>query len=126
MGYGDADDSSKRAREVDEATSGWARLDTEHILREMIAHELRAGRLVPGRLAQVKRFGSELGFSVVETGRLIAQCRDQALKSTDPTERSYALRLLRPPQPRIPTRWKMAAAVVAALALDIALFLWLF
>ncbi len=126
MRYGNPDDSSKRAREVDEATGGWARLDTENILREMIAHELRAGRLTAGRRAHVMRFGSELGLSVVETGRLIAQCRDRALKSADSTERSHALRLFEAPPTRILTGWKMAAVIVAALALDVALFLWLF
>ncbi len=117
---------AQRQREVDEATSGWARLDTETILQEMIDHELRAGRLTASQRAQIMRFGAEFGLSAVETRDLINECRDKVLLSADPAERRYARRLLDPPPARIPTTWKMAAAIAVAIAVDVALFLWLF
>ncbi len=125
MRYHGSEHDSRWSREVEEATSGWARLDTEHIYREMITNELRAGRLTPGRHAEIVRFGSHLGFSVLEANKLVAECRDRALQSADPVERNYALRLLPPQRTWIPTTWKVAAVIALAIVLDIIIAKWL-
>ena len=126
MRHDSHDHDAQRQREVDEATSGWARLDTETIFREVIDNELRAGRLTTSQKAQIMRFGVEFGLSDAETTDLINECRDKALVSADPAERRYARQHLDPGPARIPTTWKMAGVIAVAIAVDVALFVWLF
>jgi len=126
MRYESSGHNSRRSRELEEALGGWARLDTEQIYREMIAEELRTGRLTPARQTGIVRFGSHLGLSVLEASKLVAECRDRALQSSDPTERNYALRLLQPSRIWIPSGWKIAGVIAAAIVFDIIIVKWLF
>ncbi len=72
---------------------------THHeIFREMIAYELRAGRLTRARRQRIVRYAAQLGLSAVEAGRMIEACRQAALESDDPLVREHALRLVEPPQ----------------------------
>jgi hypothetical protein len=57
--------------------------DRGTIFREMIAAELRAGRLTPLRRARIVRYASQLGLSAVEAGRLITECHQKALDFSD-------------------------------------------
>jgi hypothetical protein len=126
MGHESQGRDTRRRREVSEATSGWARLDTDTIFREMIARELRAGRLTHARKPHIERFGADLGLSTEEANSAIIECREEALHSADSAERRFARRLLDPRPARISTKWKMAVAIAVAIALDVALFVWLF
>ena len=74
--------------------------DTETIFRELIAAELRAGRLTPLRRARIIRYASQIGLSAVEAGRLIAECRDDALAHSDEKIHEFALRLVDRPSRR--------------------------
>jgi len=86
---------------------------TELILRTMIESELRTGRLTPARRRRVVRYAMALGLSAVEAGRLVAQCRDEALAGDDPIARQTALKLV--PRP-VPDRRPVAAALAVVLA----------
>ena len=74
--------------------------DTRTIFRELIAAELRAGRLTPSRRARIVRYASQIGLSAVEAGRLITECHDEALEHSDETIRGFALRIANPPSRR--------------------------
>ncbi|MDO8629975.1 MAG: hypothetical protein Q7R41_05730, partial [Phycisphaerales bacterium] len=65
------------------------------------------------------------GLSAVATGKLIAECRAEALQSGDTQVRGFALRLVEPATPRIPTHVKIAAAVLVALIVDVLIVRWL-
>ncbi len=101
------------------------RLDTQTIFREMIARELRCGRLTAAQRARIVRYASQMGLSAVETGELIAECRAEALQSGDARVRGFALRLVEPAAPRIPTLVKIAAVVLVALIVDVLIARWL-
>jgi|CXWL01.1.fsa_nt_gi hypothetical protein len=75
--------------------------DTRTIFRELIAAELRAGRLTPSRRARIVRYASQIGLSAVEAGRLVTECQDEALDHSDDTIRGFALRLANPPPRRL-------------------------
>jgi hypothetical protein len=53
----------------------------------------------------------------VETGRLIAECRDEVLESDDAEEIYHALRLVEPPPPTMPFPVKAAIALTVAIVL---------
>ena len=87
-------------------------IDTKEIFRELIAQEVRSGRLTPTRRRRLMRYAAQLRISVVETGRLIAECRDEALESGDPEVTYHAMRLVEPPP--APMTIALKAAIVAA------------
>ena len=93
------------------------RIDTKEIFREMIAQEVRTGRLTPGRRRRMVRYAAQFQLSAEETGRLIVECRDEALESDDPEEIYHALRLVEPPPPTIPIPVKAAVALTVAIVL---------
>ncbi len=74
--------------------------DAGTIFRELIAVELRAGRLTPSRRARIVRYASQIGLSAVQAGRFITECRDDALDHSDESIRGFALRLADPPPRR--------------------------
>ena len=87
------------------------------IFRELIAQEVRSGRLTPSRRRRIVRYASHLHLSAVETGRLIAECREEALESEDPEVVYHALRLVEPPPAAIPLLVKLAIVMTAAIIL---------
>ena len=93
------------------------RIDTKEIFRELIAQEVRSGRLTPSRRRRIVRYAAQLRLSAVETGRLIAECRDEALESEDPEEIYHALRLVEPPPQTMPLTVKVAVALTVAIVL---------
>ena len=97
------------------------RIGTKEIFRELIAQEVRSGRLTPSRRRRLVRYAEQLRLSAVETGRLIAECRDEALESDDPEEIYHALRLVEPPPRTMPFVFKvMVALTVAIIVYDLA------
>lgn len=100
-----------------EFAGGMRRLDTKEIFRELIAQELRSGRLTPTRRRRIVHYAAQLRISTVEAGRLIAECREEALESEDPEEIYHALRLVEPPPATIPTTVKIAIALTLAIVL---------
>jgi len=114
------------------ARSGAARHDlpeyvpsigTRDIFRKLIADELRSGRLTRSQRYRIVRYGTSMGLSAVQMGRLINECREEVLQSRDETERYHALRLIEPPPPLISTHVKIWLVVAAAIVIDIALIL---
>ena len=93
------------------------RIDTKEIFRELIAQEVRSGRLTPSRRRRMVRYAAQFHLSAVETGRLIAECRDEALESEDAEEIYHALRLVEPPPPTMPLPVKAAIALTVAIVL---------
>ncbi len=82
--------------------------DTECIFRELIAVELRAGRLTRMRRARIVRYASQIGLSAVDTGRLIAECQSSHLDRTDSASEQPNLRLVGVPARRIALRPRVA------------------
>jgi hypothetical protein len=101
------------------------RLTTESIFREMIAQELRAGRLTRAGRRRIVQYAAQLGLSAIDAGRLLAECRDAALHSEDPRERRLALRVAREAAPPNHVPLRRALAVTAAMAIQLALLAWL-
>jgi hypothetical protein len=65
-----------------------------------------------------------MGLSAVEAGRLVAQCRDDALASEDPLAQQTALRLVPKPTPdRRPAAAMMAVALAATAVYKLAVML---
>ena len=93
------------------------RIDTKEIFRAMIAREVRTGRLTPSRRRRMVRYAAQFHLSAVETGRLIAECRDEALESEDAEEIYHALRLVEPPPKTMPLTVKVAVALTVAIVL---------
>ena len=93
------------------------RIDTQEIFRELIAQEVRSGRLTPSRRRRIVRYAAQLHLSAVETGRLIAECRAEALESDDPQEIYHALRLVEPPRAEMPVAFKVAIVAAGAIVL---------
>jgi hypothetical protein len=100
------------------AASRPARLDQQTIFRELIAQELRAGRLNRAGRKRIVQYAAHHGLTAVESGDLISQCRDAALQSTDAQERAFAQRLARTSDDNgsaaLQTLIMVAVAVVAA------------
>ena len=100
-------------------------IDTRDVFRQMIAMELRNGRLTAGRRRRIVRYASQMGLSAVEAGQLIAACRREALESNDPAERYHALRLVEPAPPRVPVAVVLSVALAVAILLDLIFLVWL-
>lgn len=97
-------------------------ISTRDVFERLIDEELRSGRLTPWRRRRIVRYAARLGLSAVEAGRYVDQCRDRALASADPVERSYGLQLVEPPES--PTHSIVRAAVALAIGVLIGLVLW--
>lgn len=93
-------------------------IDTDDIFRMLIADELRHGRLNGAQRRRIIRYAARLGLSAVQIGRLVEECREDALLSSDPVERRHALRLVRAEAPLISTHTKIALVVGAAIMFD--------
>ena len=93
-------------------------IDTHDVFRELIASEIRDGRLSASRRRRIIRYAAHLGLSAVETGKMIARCRDQAIQSDDPNERAFALRLVPEEPARIPKALIVAMAVIVFATLN--------
>jgi hypothetical protein len=109
--------ASSRVREADRPVF-LPPIDTEEIFRKLIADELRTGRLTRAHRRRIVQYAAQMGLSATQAGRLVEACREQALHSTDPTERRYALRLVEPPPKHTSTRFKIALVVTAAVVLN--------
>lgn len=98
------------------------RIENHEIFRQLIAEELRGGRLNPSRRRRIVRYAAQMGLSAVEAGRLMASCREEALASPDANLHEQALRLALPDQrPDLP--WPVRVAVVVGVAVSIHLAL---
>ena len=106
-------------------STGPGRIDTKEIFRRLIAQEVRSGRLTPSRRRRIVRYAAQLHLSAVETGRLIAECREEALESEDPVEIYHALRLVEPPPATMPWPLKIAIALAGAVLINLILSKWL-
>ena len=93
------------------------RIDTKEIFRELIAQEVRSGRLSPSRRRRIVRYAAQLRLSAVETGRLIAECREEALESDNVDEVYHTLRLVEPPPKTMPITVKAAIVLTVAIVL---------
>ncbi len=97
---------------------------TELILRTMIETEIRTGRLTPARRRRVVKYAMGMGLSAIEAGRLVAQCRDEALAGDDPVARETALKLVPRPAPdRRPAASVLAVALAATAVFKLAMML---
>ena len=101
------------------------RIDAGEIFRELIAQEVRSGRLTPARRRRIVRYAELFDLSGVETGRLIAECRAEALESDDPQEIYHALRLVEPPTAEMPLALKVAIVAAGAIVANLLLSRWL-
>ena len=110
---------------VDSSSSYVAALGTREIFRQLIANEIRSGRLTPARRRRIVRYAASLGMSAVEAGELITACHKQIMESDDPAGRYHALRLVRAQPGRVPLALKISIVIVLAILLDLLLVLWL-
>lgn len=101
------------------------RMETRDIFRELIASEVRAGRLTNGRRKRIIRYAAQLGLSAVETGRLIDQCRRELAPDSEGFAPTPSLRIAPAKQSRIPAWVKIWIVVVLALAADWTLLRWI-
>lgn len=100
-------------------------IDAREIFREMIAQEVRSGRLTPARRQRIVRYAADLRISAEETGRLIAECREEALESGDPDVTYHAMRLVEPPPAAAPLMVKIATVVAVVIVVHLILTRWL-
>jgi hypothetical protein len=100
------------------------RIEVRDVFAQLIADEVRSGRLSPARRRRIVRYGARLGLSAVEVGRMVTACRNNALASPDPVERRHALRLVEPPPERAAAPLKIAMIVLAALVVNLLLIRW--
>jgi len=100
------------------------RIEMRDVFHQLIADELRNGRLTQERRKRIIRYAAQLGLSAVEAGRLITTCREQVLERADAVEQRHALKLVEPEPERIPIAFKMALVVGLAIVVDLLLFGW--
>jgi len=98
-------------------------ISNKEVFRKLIADEIRSGHLTPARRRRIVRYAAQLDMSAVDVGLMIAQCREEALKSEDPAARHHALKLVEPPSSRIPLAWKLSAVVLLAIIVDLIILL---
>jgi hypothetical protein len=102
-------------------------MDTRDVFRALIVEEIRSGRLTAARRRRIVQYAAQLRLSAVETGRLIAECRDEVAASVDPTERRHALRLAEPQSAgsaSLVSRMAPALLLLCKLAVGVA-FIWI-
>jgi hypothetical protein len=98
-------------------------ISNKEVFRKLIRDEIRSGRLTPARRRRIVRYAAQLDMSAVDVGLMIAQCREEALKSEDPAARQHALKLVEPPPSRMPLAWKLSAVVLLAIIVDLIILL---
>lgn len=101
-----------------------SKIEMRDVFHQMIADELRNGRLTQERRKRIIRYAAQLGLSAVEAGRLITTCREQVLESADTAGRRHALKLVEPEPERVPAAFKLALVVALAIVVDLLLFGW--
>lgn len=100
-------------------------IDTKEIFRQLIADEIRAGRMTPRRRRRIVRYAASMGLSAVQAGELLAACREELMESDDLEDRYRALRLYDPP-PIKSSPWARAVIIILGILAMDALFLgWL-
>ena len=100
------------------------KIEMRDIFHQMIADELRNGRLTREKRKRIIRYEAQLGLNAVEAGRLITTCREQILERADSVERRHTLKLVEPEPERVPVAFKLALVVALAIAVDLLLFGW--
>ncbi len=94
-------------------------ISTRDIFEQLIADELRAGRLTASRRKRIVGYATGMGLSAVQAGRLITACRDEALAGDDEVARHHALRLVDPPADGLSKRARLSWFLAAVIALDL-------
>ena len=94
-------------------------IDMQDLFRQLIADELRAGRLTPWRRRRIVRYAAQLGLNAVQAGRLVEECRQAALDSTDALERRRALRLAPAERRTHPVVLRLALIVCTVVLVDL-------
>ncbi len=113
-------------------------IDMTTIFRELIADEVRTGRLTRARRRRIIQYAAHLGLSAVQVGRLIEECREEATRSDDgiggleiedlrlkieSTIHNPRSSVHRPPPVSLPL--KIAVVVTAAILLNVLAIKWL-
>ncbi len=99
-------------------------IDTHEIFRQMIAEELRSGRLTAARRRRIIRYAAGMGLSASEAGTLVETCREQALQSDNVEERACALRLAPRETEHIPIAMKLSVILLLVVLADLIVLLW--
>jgi len=98
------------------------RIDTDEIFRELIAEEIRRGRLSVQQRKRIVRYAAQMGLSAVDAGKLVASCQQEAELSENPVVREHALRLV-VSRERKPIAWPIRVLLALNVALAIHLVL---
>jgi len=101
------------------------RIATTDILRELIANEIRSGRLTRTRRRAVEKYATQFGLSATQATRLVDRCRDEAIRSAHPTQRRHALRLPDSGSPGFTMSIAVMLALIGIIAIDYLLITWL-
>ena len=94
-------------------------LSNEAIFRALIAGELRNGRLTAARRRRIVRYGASMGLTAGELGKLLTQCRNEALLSENHVERRHALRFVERPPRTTPAALKIAVIFAIVMLVQI-------
>ena len=100
-------------------------LETKEIFRQLIADEVKSGRLTPARRRRIVRYAATLGMSAVEVGQVLEASRQQAVESDDPGTGFHALQLTEAPPALIPAAVKIWALLALVILADLLLLRWL-
>ena len=112
--------SSARSTSEAGAVQTWTPpIDNEEVFRQLIAEELRNGRLTPARRRRIVRYAARLGLSSVQIGELVKACRSEALSSDDPVERHHALRVHETETPDVSLGFKIVIVLTLAALLNL-------
>lgn len=68
--------SSENSGEIRNFRFPFPAIDQRMVFRELIAAEVRNGRMNRHQRARIVRYAAQLGLSAVETGQLIAECQE--------------------------------------------------
>jgi hypothetical protein len=98
----------------------WQRsITAQEIFEQLLADEIRAGRLCAAGRRRVMAYGAQLGLSPAQVARMIERSRDAVLTDDDPAIRHHALELIEPPPQRVPVAYKIALVIALAIAVDV-------
>ncbi len=106
-----------------DATAWQRRISAHEVFEELLAGELRAGRLTAGGRRRIIAYGAQLGLTPAQVARMIERRRNEAIADDDPAARHHALRLVDPPPQRVPFAAKIALVITLAIAVDL-LIIW--
>lgn len=98
-------------------------LDTKTVFREMIVHEIKNGRLSSWRRKRIVRYAAKMGLSAVEAGKLLAECRDQAMSELQAGRKTPQLRVRAPETDDNTTANRVVLAIMFAILVNAALML---